>query len=79
MYLPHRIRRVRGGVITTVAGKDCSDSDGLGDGGQAVDACFKNSYYFTMNDAGEWFIVDRSAARSRKVEELKSEMLLQQV
>ncbi len=49
----HRIRRVRGGIISTVAGKTCTDSDDLGDGVQATDACLKNPYQFTVNDEGE--------------------------
>ncbi len=64
----HRIRRVRDGIITTVAGKTCTGSDGLGDGEQATDACLKDPYFFTMNGAGEWFIVDQSHNRIRKVD-----------
>ncbi len=62
-----RIRRVRGGKISTVVGKTCGDSDGLGDGGQAVDACLNEPYYFTMNNVGEWFVVDRGSQLIRKV------------
>ncbi len=62
-----RIRRVRNDIITTVAGKTCSVGDGLGDGGQAVDACLSGPFQFTMNNAGEWFIVDYGNLRIRKV------------
>ncbi len=64
----NRIRRVRGGIITTVAGKTCTSSDGLGDGGQAVGACLRSPYHFRMNAAGEWFIVDYGNDRIRKVD-----------
>ncbi len=63
----HRIRRVRDGIITTVVGKTCTGSDGLGDGGPATSACLKNPYFFTMNTAGEWFIADLDNGRIRKV------------
>ncbi len=63
-----RIRRVRDGIIVTVAGKACSSSDGWGDGGQAVDACLKNPYQFTVNDKGEWLIADYGNNRIRKVD-----------
>ncbi len=63
------IRRVFGSndTITTVVGKTCTGSNGLGDGGQAVDACLENPYYFTMNNESEWFITDLSNKRIRKV------------
>ena len=64
----NRIRKVSGGKISTVVGKTCSDSDGLGDGGQATAACLKSPFDFTMNDAGEWFIADYGNNRVRKVD-----------
>ncbi len=64
----NRIRRVRGGIITTVAGKTCALGEGLGDGGQAVDACLKTPSQFTINAAGEWLIADRDNYRIRKVD-----------
>ncbi len=64
----NRIRRVRSGTISTVVGKTCTGSDGLGDGGQATDACLNEPYYFTINDAGEWLIVDYGNNRVRKVD-----------
>ncbi len=64
----NRIRRVRDGIITTVVGKVCTSSDGLGDEGQAVDACLKKPHQFTVNKAGEWFIVDNGNKRIRKVD-----------
>ncbi len=57
----NRIRRVRDGIITTVAGKACSSSDEWCDGGQAVDACLKNPYQFTVNDEGEWLIAGHNS------------------
>ncbi len=63
----HRIRRVSGGKISTVVGKTCSDSDGLGDEGQATGACLKSPFAFSMNDAGEWLIADTENKRVRKV------------
>ncbi len=63
----NRIRRVSGDTISTVVGKTCTDSDELGDGGKAVGACLKRTYHFTMNEAGEWFIVDYDNGRIRKV------------
>ena len=62
-----RIRRVRDGTITTVVGKPCSFGGALGDGGQATGACFSFPIHFMMNNAGEWFVVDFSDNRIRKV------------
>ncbi len=47
-----------GGAVNTVAGKQCAFSEGLGDGGPALQVCLKNPSHFTMNDTGEWFITD---------------------
>ncbi len=64
----NRIRRMRNGTISTVVGKDCTSSDGLGDGGPATDACLYSPYQITMNKAGEWFIADYVNDRIRKVD-----------
>ncbi len=40
----------------------------MGDGGQAIDACLSSPFYFTVNSAGEWLIVDFGNNRIRKVD-----------
>ncbi len=64
----NRIRRVRDGTISTVVGKTCTGSEGLGDGGQATGACLQSPNQLIMNDAREWLIADRDNQLIRKVD-----------
>lgn len=63
-----RIRRIftSNGTITTVAGK-CTNKEKGGDGGPALLACVLADD-FTMNDEGEWFILDIGNYFVRKVD-----------
>ncbi len=68
-YYSNKIRKLSGsdGLITTVVGQ-CTVSSGLGDGGPAINACLNRPTTLAINDAGEWFIVDQTNTRIRKVD-----------
>ncbi len=65
----NKIRRVNAidGTITTVFGTCTVSGGGNGDGGLAVDACLNGPQFLTMNEDGEWFIVENVANVIRKV------------
>lgn len=61
----HRIRRVSGGMIWTVAGNGSSGS--FGDGGLATDAAFADISAVAVDLAGNIYIADSGNHRVRKV------------
>jgi len=61
----HRIRRVSGGMISTVAGNGSSGS--FGDGGPATDAAFADISAVAVDLAGNLYIADSGNHRVRKV------------
>ena len=61
----YRIRRVSGGIITTVAGG--GDPIGSGDGGPATSASLANPNGVAVDGAGNLYIADTSHFRVRKV------------
>jgi hypothetical protein len=62
----HRIRVIRSGVITTVAGSG-RQGDG-GDGGKALEAEFNTPQKIAVAKDGSLFIADRANHRVRKVD-----------
>jgi uncharacterized protein (TIGR03437 family) len=64
-YANNRIRKVSGGVITTVAGSD--QFVGLGDGGPATSAVLNEPLGVAVDSAGNLYIADSSHNRIRKV------------
>jgi uncharacterized protein (TIGR03437 family) len=60
-----RVRKVSGGVITTVAGNGTAGFGG--DNGPATSAQLNNPYVVAMDSAGNLYIADRSNSRIRKV------------
>jgi sugar lactone lactonase YvrE len=56
-----RIRKVAGGVITTIAGTGTAAD--LGDGGQAVSASFVNPIAVVLDKSGNLFIIDGNVVR----------------
>jgi hypothetical protein len=66
----HRIRKVSGGTITTIAGTGtpCSPATGLcGDGGSSASANLNNPGGVTVDSAGNVYIADTGDHRIRKV------------
>src|ERR1039458_9040432 len=63
--LNHRIRKVSGGTITTVAGN--GDTDFTGDGGPATSASLDAPSGVDVDSVGNLYIADTSNSRIRKV------------
>lgn len=63
--LNHRIRKVAGGVITTVAGNGSADL--RGDGGPAASASLQGPYGVAIDSAGNLYIADTGNSCIRKV------------
>jgi len=61
----HRVRKISGGIITTVAGNGVAGYSG--DGGQATSAQLNFPHGVTVDAQGNVFIVDTSNNRVRKV------------
>jgi hypothetical protein len=64
-YFNYRIRKVTNGTITTVAGNGQSGYDG--DGGSSTAAFISDPANVAVDSAGDFYIVDQSSNRIRKV------------
>lgn len=65
----HRVRRVAGGIITTVAGGGSIGSGGnIGDGGSAVSAVLRYPAQIAVDASGILYITDTQQRRLRTVE-----------
>ena len=64
-YNNQRIRKISGGIITTVAGN--GQAAYSGDGGLAVNAALNFPYGATVDSAGNLYIADNTNSRIRKV------------
>lgn len=62
----NRIRRIRSGVITTVAGTGAQGF--AGDGGPALNAVFNSPFGVRMDPAGNLYITDAGSARIRRID-----------
>lgn len=65
----HRIRRVSGGIITTVAGGGISSAGFIGDGGPATSGVMIFPTQVATDSAGNIFIADSQQRRIRMVQE----------
>jgi hypothetical protein len=64
-YFNYRIRKVAGGIITTVAGNGLSGLDG--DGGSSTASYISDPAGVAVDTAGNFYIVDQASNRIRKV------------